>query len=253
MPKPIAYASLLFLSFLLFATGIHAQTSTVTGRITNSQDDTPMAGVSVTIKGKPGGTQTDNNGTFILNAAPNDVLVFTYLGFNTREMAVGTNNAINLSLSQADRKMDEVVVIGYGTQSRRTLTGAVSTVDPKVLESVPRTNAATALQGTVSGLRVQQNTGAPGATPTIVFRGGTDFNGSGAPLFIVDGIIVPSLYGINAEDIESIDLLKDAASTAIYGARASNGVVLVSTKKGRKGRTQVSYTFKHAENFVRRN
>ena len=254
MPKLIAQLAFLAFFLNLFClTNLQAQTNTVSGRISNSQDNSPMAGVSVTVKGKSGGTQTDNNGAFILNAAPGDVLVFSYLGFNTQEVTAGNNPSLSLSLTQADRKMDEVVVIGYGTQSRRTLTGAVSTVDPKVLESVPRTNAATALQGTVSGLRVQQNTGSPGATPTIVFRGGTDFNGSGTPLFIVDGIIVPSLYGINAEDIESIDLLKDAASTAIYGARASNGVVLVSTKKGRKGKTQVSYTFKHAENFVRRN
>src|SRR5688500_10934115 len=185
MPKLTSYFTLLFFSFFLLAAGLQAQTRTVIGRITNSLDDSPMAGVSVTLKGKPGGTETDNNGTFSVNAAPNDVLLSNYLGFKTQEVAVGTNPTINLSLAQADRKMDEVVVIGYGAQSRRTLTGAVSTVDPKVLESVPRTNAATALQGTVSGLRVQQNTGAPGATPTIVFRGGTDFNGSGSPLFIV--------------------------------------------------------------------
>src|SRR5687768_9506871 len=176
MPKLIAQLAFLTLFLHLFCLpNLQAQTNTVSGRITNSQDNLPMAGVSVTVKGKPGGTQTDNNGAFILNAAPGDVLVFSYLGFNTQEVTAGNNPNISLSLTQADRKMDEVVVIGYGTQSRRTLTGAVSTVDPKVLESVPRTNAATALQGTVSGLRVQQNTGAPGATPTIVFRGGTDF------------------------------------------------------------------------------
>lgn len=254
MRKTIACLRLLFLSaglFILLAA--QAQNRTVTGSVTSTVDGAPLSGVSITLKGKAVGTQTGTDGRFAIEAAPTDVLTFSYLGFAPQEVTVGDRSVISISLSLADQKMDEVVVIGYGTQSRRNLTGAVSSVDNKVLESVPRTNAATALQGTVSGLRVQQNTGAPGASPTIVFRGGTDFGGGGSPLYIVDGIIVPSLYGINAEDIESIDLLKDAASTAIYGARASNGVVLVTTRKGKRGRTQVSYTFKHAENFVRRN
>ena len=146
-----------------------------------------------------------------------------------------------------------MVVVGYGQQSRRTLTGAVSSIDNTVFKSVPRTNVGTALQGTAPGLRVQQTTGQPGATPTIVFRGGTDFNGSGSPLVVLDGVIVPSLFGINMEDVEKIDLLKDAASAAIYGARASNGVILVTTKRGKKGRTSVTYSYKTANNYIRRN
>src|SRR5687768_10874662 len=124
MPKLIAHvAFLVFLFHFFSSSNLQAQTNTVSGRITNSQDNSPMAGVSVTVKGKSGGTQTDNNGAFMLNASPGDVLVFSYLGFNTQEITAGNNPNVSLALTQADRKMDEVVVIGYGTQSRRTLTG----------------------------------------------------------------------------------------------------------------------------------
>ncbi|MCU7550455.1 SusC/RagA family TonB-linked outer membrane protein [Chitinophagaceae bacterium LB-8] len=253
MKRAIACQRLLLLlaGFFVWIT-IHAQTKQVTGKVT-SEDGSPLAGISITVKGKPSGTQTAADGTYSILADANDVLVFSSVGHEPAEVSIGASNIRNVSLKTSDKKMDEVVVVGYGKQSRRTLTGAVSSVDQRVLESAPRTNAATALQGTVSGLRVQQTSGAPGATPNIVFRGGTDFGGGGSPLFIVDGIIVPSLYGINAEDIESMDLLKDAASTAIYGARASNGVVLVTTRKGKKGKTQVNYNYKYAQNYVRRN
>lgn len=243
----------LTLCFLLISAALSAQSQLITGHITSSADQKPLEGASILIKGTTRGVQAGQDGSYSLQVEKGASLIISFTGYAQQEVAVGDKTVINIVLNLEDQKMDEVVVVGYGRQSRRTLTGAVSTVDQKVLESVPRTNAATALQGTVSGLRVQQNTGAPGATPNIVFRGGTDFNGGGSPLFVVDGIIVPSLYGINAEDIETMDLLKDAASTAIYGARASNGVVLVTTRKGKKGKTQVSYNYKYAQNNVRRN
>lgn len=233
---------------------LFAQGTTVSGRVISSEDKLPLIGVSLNIKGTDRGTQTDVEGAFTIRAAAGDVLVVRYLGFEAREVTVPANTeTLEIALSPATAKLGEVVVVGYGTQSRETLTGAVSTVDNKVLESAPRTNVATALQGTVTGLRVQQTSGQPGATPNITFRGGTNFNGSGSPLVIVDGVIFPSLYGVNSEDIESINVLKDAASTAIYGARAANGVILITTKKGKKGRAQVTYSLKHAQNYIRRN
>ncbi|WP_246169334.1 SusC/RagA family TonB-linked outer membrane protein [Rudanella paleaurantiibacter] len=230
-----------------------AQVRQVEGLVKDARLSEPLPGVNVTVKGTARGTVTGAEGRFSISAGSTDVLVFSMIGMTTQEVAVGNQTTLTVLMAESSKSLDEVVVVGYGQQSRRTLTGSVATVDPAVFKSVPRTNVATALQGAVPGLRVQQTTGQPGSTPAISFRGGTDFSGAGSPLFVVDGVIVPSLFGINMEDVESMDLLKDAASTAIYGARASNGVVLVSTRKGKKGRTQVTYSYKRATNYIRRN
>lgn len=243
---------ILILSWLA-GVSVFAQSRPVTGVVRDARTSEALPGVNVTVKGTSRGSVTNPDGQFTLNADAGDVLVFSMIGMTTQEVPVGTQTALNVPLAENAKSLDEVVVVGYGQQSRRTLTGSVATVDPTVFKSVPRTNVATALQGTVPGLRVQQTTGQPGATPNISFRGGTDFGGSGSPLVVVDGVIVPSLYGINMEDVESMDLLKDAASTAIYGARAANGVILVTTRKGKKGRTSVTYSVKRANNYIRRN
>lgn len=246
--RVVSCIALILLSFPLWA-----QTQKVTGRVISEEDNKPLPNVSVVIRGKSTGTQTGEGGVYTIEASPSDVLVFSSTGFNSSEVKVGNSATLNVSLRVNASNLSEVVVTGYGTQSRRNVSGSVSTVNKRMMESVPRTNAATLLQGSVAGVRVQQSTGQPGSTPTIVIRGGTNFGGSGAPLYVVDGVIVPTLFGINTEDIESMDVLKDAASLAIYGARAGNGVVLVTTKKGKKGRSQVSYTFRRATNHVRRN
>ncbi|SIO49679.1 SusC/RagA family TonB-linked outer membrane protein [Chitinophaga niabensis] len=243
---------LLLIGFLLSATS-WGQVKKISGKVTGSEDKQPLPGVTVIVKGTNKGTQANANGEFIIEAAPADILVIRFTGFLPQEVPVGNVSSFNILLQPDVAKLNEVVVVGYGQQSRSTLTSSVSRVDENVLKSVPRTNLGSALQGTAPGLRVQQNTGQPGATPTIVFRGGTNYNGSGSPLIVLDGVIVPSLFGINTEDVESIDVLKDAASAAIYGARASNGVILVTTKKGKKGRSQVTYSYRAAKNFIRRN
>lgn len=242
----------LLLTCFLFSAAAWGQARKISGTVTSGEDKQPLPGVTVMIKGTARGTQTGVNGEFSLDAAPADVLIFRFTGFTTLEQPAGNATSIQVSLQPDIAKLNEVVIVGYGQQSRKTLTSSISRVDENVLKSVPRTNVGTALQGTAPGLRVQQNTGQPGSTPTIVFRGGTNFNGSGSPLIVVDGVIVPSLYGLNTEDVESIDVLKDAASAAIYGARASNGVILVTTRKGKKGRSSVSYNYRIAKNFVRR-
>lgn len=229
------------------------QTKKITGKVSTDDNATPLAGVSIVVKGKLIASRTLSDGTFTITASDNDLLEFTFTGYLPQEIAVGGKNAINISLKQDAQKLNEVVVVGYGTQSRRTLTGSVSSVDANVLKSSPSTNIGTALQGTVSGLRVQQSTGQPGTTPTISFRGGTGFDGSGSPLLIIDGTILPSLYGINMDDVETMDLLKDAGSTAIYGARAANGVLFITTKRGKKGRTQVNYSYRNTTNYIRYN
>lgn len=243
---------ILLLLFVCVA-GAYSQTHTARGKVLSGVDQSGLDGVTVQVKGKSAGTTTDVNGLFNLPVTVGDVLVFSYTGFITQEIKVVGTESLTVTLVSAEKGMEEVVVIGYGKRSRRSLTGSVSTVDQKALQSVPITNVGAALQGNVTGLRIQQNTGQPGSTPAISFRGGTNFDGSGAPLVIVDGVIVPSLYGLNPNDIASIDLLKDAASTAIYGARAANGVLLITTKKGTKGKTQVSYDVKTARNYIRRN
>ena len=222
-------------SLLLVCTTLgFAQGNKVTGRVLNDESK-QLQGVSVLVRGKAIGTQTNSAGDFSIVASKGDVLVFTATGFKLQEVRLGTNLVIDLSLEPMIGTLEDVVVTGYGTQKRKEVTGAVATINPKTFEHNPTTNVATVLQGNVPGLRVQQRTGQPGATPNITFRGGTEFGGGGTPLFIVDGVIVPSLYGIDINDVGSIDLLKDAATTAIYGARAANGVVLVTTKKGKKG------------------
>lgn len=243
---------LLIASFMISAISI-AQSKKITGSVVSQEDNSPLSGVSVLVKGKSTGTQTNANGQFSLEAAEGDLLVISFVGFTTQEVKVGAGTAIRIALLPSVSKMDEVVVVGYGTQKRKEVTGAVTTVSAKTFEHNPTTNVATVLQGNAPGLRVQQRTGQPGTSPSFSFRGGTEFGGGGTPLFVLDGVIVPSLYGLDINDVASIDLLKDAATTAIYGARAANGVVLVTTKKGKKGKTQVTYSFSNTTNFIRPN
>jgi TonB-linked SusC/RagA family outer membrane protein len=244
---------LLFIAGILLSESGWSQTQRISGKVLSDEDGKPITGVSVVIKGKKQGTQTNRDGQYVMDAAVGDVLVFSITGFISREVKVDTRQTIDISLETKVSVLDAVVVTGYGTQKRKEVTGAVSTVNPKTFEHSPSTNVATVLQGNTPGLRVQQRTGQPGTSPTISFRGGTEFGGTGTPLFIVDGVIVPSLYGIDINDVASIDLLKDAASTAIYGARAANGVVLVTSKKGQKGKSRVNYSFSHTTNYIRRN
>ncbi|MEO6070372.1 MAG: SusC/RagA family TonB-linked outer membrane protein [Chitinophagaceae bacterium] len=243
----------LFFAFFLFSISVWSQAKRITGKVLSAEDNSPLPGVSITVKGKSGGTQTNTTGDYAIDVATGDVLVFSYAGYLSQEVKTGASSTIDLSLKANASKMDEVVVVGYGTQSRKTFTGSVSTVNPAAFAHSPSSNVATALQGTLPGLRVQQSTGQPGTSPSISFRGGTDFNGNGSPLYVVDGVILPTLYGLDMNDIASIDLLKDAASTAIYGARAANGVILVTTKKGKRGKTQVTYSVSHTNNYIRRN
>jgi TonB-linked SusC/RagA family outer membrane protein len=244
--------TLLLLAACFLSSLLQAQTGKISGEVFSAEDGSHLAGANVIVKGTAGGVVTNSSGQFVIDASPNDVLLISFSGFDPAEVIVKGNN-VTVSLKPTNSKLGEVVVIGYGKQSRRNLTGAVSTLDNKTFQSAALTNLGSALQGSVTGLRIQQTTGAPGSTPRIVFRGGSDFNGTGSPLVVLDGQVVPSLYGINPDDIETVDLLKDAASTAIYGAQAANGVILITTKKGAKGRSQVSYSGKVAQNFIRRN
>jgi TonB-linked SusC/RagA family outer membrane protein len=236
----------------LLSTALLAQTKKISGTILN-ESEKPVLGVSVTIKGTKMGVQSNAQGVYTIEAAKGNILVFSMIGYSTREVPVTDKVTIDLSLLPTVSELEDVVVTGYGTQKRKEITGAVVSVNRKAFEHSPTTNVATVLQGNAPGLRVQQRTGQPGTSPSITFRGGTEFSGGGTPLVIIDGVIVPSLYGLDINDVASIDLLKDAATTAIYGARAANGVVLVSTKKGKRGKPQVTYSYSNTTNYIRKN
>ncbi len=239
----------LALTAFLFMGGLYAQQKTVSGTIS---DDTgqPLPGANVLVQGTTTGTQSDFDGNYTIQASDDDILVFSYIGFTTKNIPVGNQTTINVTLSEDAALLDEVVVTGYGSQTRATLTTSVSKLDTKILETSTRSNAATALQGTIAGLRVTNTTGQPGSTPQIVLRGGTNFDGTGSPLILIDGI-PGSFYALNSDDIESIEVLKDAAATAIYGARSANGVILVTTKTGKVGKSSINYKYKYSMNEER--
>ena len=230
----------LFLTCFLLTAFTWAQTRKISGTVASAEEKNPLAGVSIVVRGKAAGTQTDANGTYSISAAEGDVLVFSFTGFLPQEVTVGTTSTINVALNPGTAKMDEVVVVGYGTQKRSKITGSVSKLDAKVLETGTRANPASALAGTIPGLRVQQTSGRPGSVPNIVLRGGTNYGGSGSPLVVVDGVLRDGFSDMNPDDIESIEVLKDASATAIYGARANNGVILVTTKRGKNGVSRIT-------------
>ena len=231
----------LVLLLLLFPSIIWAQSKTITGKVTD--DSGPIAGASVTVKNSAIGTTTDDNGDFTLAVPPDaKTLVITSLGYETREISISGNTFSILLQKSGAAKLDEVVVVGYGTQRKANVTGAISSVKAKDLENVPNGRIEQALQGRVSGVTIMQNSGQPGSASTIRVRGITTFNNNN-PLWVVDGVVVDAggIGYLNQSDIESIEVLKDAASAAIYGTRAAAGVILVTTKKGKAGKMVVSF------------
>lgn len=211
-----------------------------------------VIGASVVVKGTTNGTITGLDGDFSLNNVnKGDIIEISFVGFTTQTFKWDGQDLI-VTLKEDTQTLEEVVVVGYGVkQKRSTMTTSISKMDNKVLENAAMSNAAQALQGSVSGLRVVNTSGAPGSAPSILLRGGAGIKSASQPLVVVDGV-VRSMDDINPSDIESIQVLKDAASTAIYGARANSGVILVQTKKGKEGSAQVSYKFKGGINFARR-
>ena len=187
--------SLLLIACFFIAASGWAQVKKISGKVSDDNNN-PLAGVSVIVKGKTEGTQTDANGAYSIDAAPNQVLDFSSVGYNPQSIKVGSSSTINLSMNAANAKLDEVVVVGYGTQKRSSLSGAVSTMDKNVIKNTVTSNVGTALQGAVTGITVQQSSGQPGTSPSITFRGGTNYDGSGTPLYVIDGVIIPNLYGI---------------------------------------------------------
>ncbi|QMW00457.1 SusC/RagA family TonB-linked outer membrane protein [Spirosoma foliorum] len=221
-----------------------AQERTVTGRVLSGDDNQGLPGVSVAVKGTTRGTTSDANGEYRISIPSNQaVLVFSAVGFVTQEITVGNKSAVNITLTTDNRSLNEVVVVGYGTQKKSQTTGAISSITPKQITEQPVTNIGQAMQGRVAGVDVAQSGSKPGSVPTIRIRGRRSFNAGNDPLYVVDGIPLAREYeDINPNDVASMEILKDATATAIYGARGANGVVLVTTKRGNKnGKTTISY------------
>lgn len=217
---------------------------TVSGTVTSASDGEPLIGASVLVKGTTIGTDTDIDGKFTVKAKKGDVLQFRYVGYEPSEVKVGDNNVINVMLQENENNLDEVVVVGYGTQKRKLVTGSTFQVSGDQIAQMNTSNALTAMQTTAPGVQITQASTQPGKGFKVSIRGvGTI--GESSPLLVIDGIVSGTandgLNGINPNDIESIDVLKDAASAAIYGARAANGVILVTTKQGKEGKISITY------------
>ncbi|UZD24398.1 SusC/RagA family TonB-linked outer membrane protein [Algoriphagus halophytocola] len=232
---------LLFLCLGLPGLGV-AQQRTVTGTVTDVDGGLPLPGLTVLLKGTTTGTVSDSDGKYSINVSgPQDVLVFSYIGYEPQEITVGNQSTIDVVMSSDISSLNEVVVVGYGTQKKGNLTGAVGMTDGEVLQNRPITNITDGLQGVVPGLNITPGNGAPGSGASINIRGATSING-GSPLVLVDGAQM-NINNINPQDIESVTVLKDAASAAIYGARAAFGVILITTKKGsRNSKPQFNYS-----------
>ena len=202
----------------------------VTGRVVDSNGD-PLPGAGVIISGTTKGTTTDADGRYSVYVAPGQALEFSFIGYATQVIPVGKRSVLNVALENDQNILDDVVVVGYGTQSRKTLSTAIAKVDGEKLMDAPVSTVGDALKGKVTGLRIASNNNLPGESPRFLIRGGSSINRSNDPLFLVDGV-ERGIEDLNPNDIESIEVLKDAASSAIYGSRASNGVILVTTKRG---------------------
>ncbi len=218
----------------------------VSGTVTSadaSQGNPALSGVSVTLKGSDRGTTTNESGQFSIEVpSPEAVLVFSYLGYESQEIRVGATRTFDVQLSSDDQRIDEVVVVGYGTQRKSDLTGSVAVLSADDLLMSPVTNALQGMKGRVAGVNVFLNSGSPSGSPRILIRGLGTINSSSNPLFVVDGVVMENIQFLNPNDIERMEVLKDASSTAIYGARGANGVILISTKRGAKvSGTVVSY------------
>lgn len=243
------FVSFIFIFFLF--SNVHAQI-TVEGRVTSEDDGEPLPGVNITVQNTTRGTTTNANGYYKITVPEdNDILVFSFVGYETQEIEVNGRNEINVVMSLATVASDELVVVGYGVQRKSDLTGSVSSVSGEDLTDIPTASVTDALQGKVAGVRIAPVDGRPGAQPEVRVRGVGTLNNA-SPLYVVDGMLLDDISFLDSRDIESVEVLKDASAASIYGARAANGVIIISTKKGRAGETQInirsSYGFQQIAN-----
>jgi TonB-linked SusC/RagA family outer membrane protein len=219
------------------------QVRTISGTVTSADTKETLPGTSVLVKGTTTGTVTDIDGNYSLSVpSEKAVLVFSFIGYLSQEVEAGERNVVNIVLEPDKVTLDEIVVIGYGTVKKSDLTGSVSSVKAKDLVKITSLNPEQSLQGRVTGVQVSSTTGAPGATPTVRVRGVGTFNNS-SPIYVVDGVIVDNISFLSSADIASMEVLKDASATAIYGSRGANGVILITTKSGKIGEEKTTFFF----------
>lgn len=242
----------LILSLLLISHLTYSQDKVITGKVTDTRDGSGIAGVTVVPKGGTGGTQTRSDGTYSLSVGPSiTVIVFSSVGYVTQEVTIAGRSSVDVSLAVSNASLGEVVVIGYGTARKRDLTGSVTTVNAKDFNKGAITTPEQLIAGKVAGVAITPNDGAPGSGSTIRIRGGSSLNASNDPLIVIDGMplsnsgisgVANALSMINPNDIASFTILKDASAAAIYGSRASNGVIIITTKKGQSGKPRFTFT-----------
>ncbi|RIJ37007.1 SusC/RagA family TonB-linked outer membrane protein [Pontibacter oryzae] len=236
---------LLLLSFVMVLTLLqhaYAQSKTVTGKVTDQKTSQALPGVAVIVKGTSIGTTTNTDGSYTINVpAANSKLVFRFIGYQTVEREVGNAQSLNISLSIDDKQLEEVVVIAYGTADKGSFTGSASQIKTEKIANRPVTNVVNAIAGQAAGVQTNTSSGQPGAEPDIRIRGIGSYSSSNDPLYVVDGVPYSgSISNISTDDIDNISILKDASSSALYGARAANGVIMITTKKGKSGRSQIN-------------
>jgi len=234
------FRKLCFALALILAQCVYAQNKTITGTVTDSKQE-PLIGVNVTLKGNSSvGTITDIDGNYTLSV-PSDkaVLIYSYIGYTSQEVTVGQQSTINIILKEDAQALDEVVVVGYGVVKKRDLVGSIASVKSQDITAVPTSNVLESMQGKIAGLDMTRSSGQPGSSFNFTIRGNRSLTASNAPLILVDGIAYGADIDINPNDVESIEVLKDASTTAIYGSRGANGVILVTTKKGKEGKVKV--------------
>jgi TonB-linked SusC/RagA family outer membrane protein len=226
---------------VVLASDMEKQAIRVTGTVTGVGKE-PLPGVSVQVKGGSGGTSTDAKGSYSITVDQNATLIFSYIGYQDKEVAVSGQNIVDVVMMPSEKALDQVVVVGYGSQKRKDITGAVSTVTAADIANRPIVDASEALQGKAAGVQVTSNSGKPGAGLSIRVRGSSSISAGNDPLYIIDGIPTTDASSVNPNDIESFSVLKDAASAAIYGSRAANGVIVITTKKGVAGKSKMDFS-----------
>ncbi|ALJ05420.1 hypothetical protein APS56_09945 [Pseudalgibacter alginicilyticus] len=243
MKRKQLFFKLTSLFLILMAFSGFAQNKNISGNVTD-ETNMPLPGVSILVKGTTTGTMSDFDGNFSLQVKPGATLVFSYIGMETQEVLVGTQTNINVSLKSSQIGLDEVVVVGYGTQKKSDVTGSVVSVSTETLEARPRTSLEQMLQGTMAGMNITVNaSNAEGSTNSMLIRGQNSISASNGPLIILDGVpYAGNLSEINPKDVGSLEVLKDASASAIYGSRGANGVILITSKKGKEGQMRVNYS-----------
>lgn len=234
----------LLVLLVMFCFSVHAQQAkTISGKVISKADGQPVPGVNILIVGTTTGTSTDFDGKYTIEAKAGDVLQFSYVSFKNQVITVGESNTIDVSLEEDTNTLDEIVVIGYGTQKRKNLTGAITKLKNEKLDQIAVARVDDALVGQVAGVQIAATEGEAGSAPTIRIRGTGSITSDAGPLVVIDGIIVDSdfLANLDMNDVESFSVLKDASSGAIYGSRGANGVIIITTKNGKEGKTQFNY------------